>query len=133
MKVWNTPIVSKEEKTTCSTRFNRRGTTYSKQRKYVQPGGAGGVGLLPERAVEARAYKPSSFRRRFELSHDGPEGLTLHTFCRKMSEDMIDKERIIVGISWVLGTAGRVSLKTLKLLLSFPYKHVGPIVTAAPI
>ena len=54
-------------------------------------------------------YKPSGVRRRFELSHDGPEGSTweMHTFCRKMSEDMIDKERIIVGIGWVLGTAGQ--------------------------
>jgi hypothetical protein len=65
MKVWNAPIVSKEEKTICSTRFNRRGATYSKQRKYVQPGGAGREGNLPESAVEARAYKPSRFRRRF--------------------------------------------------------------------
>ena len=31
----------------------------------------------------------------------------MHTFCRKMSEDMIDKERIMVGIRWVLGTAGQ--------------------------
>ena len=57
----------------------------------------------------------------------------MHTFCRKMSEYMIDKERIIVGIGWVLGTARRVSQKTLKLLFSFPYKRLCPIVTSCPV
>ena len=56
-----------------------------------------------------------------------PRHREMHTFCRKMSEDTIDKERIIVGIGWVLGTAGRVGLKTLKLLFSFPYKRLHPL------
>ena len=57
----------------------------------------------------------------------------MHTFCRKMSEYMTDKERVIVGISWVLGTARRVSQKILKLLFSFSYKRLCPIVTACPV
>jgi len=53
-----------------------------------------------------------------------PRHKETHTFCRKTSENAIDKERIMVGIVWILGTAGRVSLKTSKLLFFFPYKHL---------